>query len=52
MKRQKTKAIAARCQRAKRRINLSNEKEENYESDTRDETDLDQAGDDKNSLQL
>ena len=52
MERQKIEAIAARRQRAKGGISLSNKKEENYESDTRDETDLDQAGDDKNPLQL
>ena len=52
MERQKTKAIAARRQRTRRRISLSSEKEENYESDIRDKTDPDQAGNDKNPLQL
>ena len=52
VKRRKTKAMAARCQRARREISLSREKEENYESDTGDETDPDQAGNDKNLLQL
>ena len=33
-------------------MSLSSKEEENYESDTRDETDLDQAGNDKNLLQL
>ena len=46
----KKKATAARYQRAKKEIILSSEKEENYESDTQDETDPNQAGNDKNPL--
>ena len=52
MKRQKTEAMAAKCQKARRGISLSSEREENYKSDTKDETDPDQAGNDKNLLQL
>ena len=52
VERQKTEIMAARCQRARRGICLSSEEEENYKSDTRDETDPDQAGNDKNPLQL
>ena len=33
-------------------ISLSSEKKENYENDTGDKTDPNQAGDDKNPLQL
>ena len=51
-KRRKIKAMAARRQRARGRISLSSKEEENYESDTRDETNPDQADDDKNQLQL
>ncbi len=40
------------CQRAREGISLSREEEKNYESDTGDETDLDQAEDDKNLLEL
>ena len=52
VKKRKTKAISTRCQRTKKRISMSNEEEENYESDTGDKTDLDQAGNSKNLLQL
>ena len=52
MERRKTKAMAARRQKAKRGISLSNEEKENYESDTGEKTDPDQAGNDKNPLQL
>ena len=44
--------MAARCPKARRRISLSSEKEENYESNTKDKMDLDQAGNDKNLLQF
>ena len=52
MERRKTKAMAAKRQRARRGINSSSKEEENYKSDTGDETDLDQAGNDKNPLQF
>ena len=52
VEKQKTEAMAVRRQRARRGISLSSKEEENYESDTRDKTDPDQAGDDKNPLQL
>ena len=52
MERQKTETMAARRQRARGKISLSSKEEENYESDTGDETDSDQAGNNKNSLQL
>ena len=52
VKKRKTKAMAARCQKARSGISLSNEEEENYENNIRDEIDLDQASNDKNSLQL
>ena len=51
-KRRKTEAIVAKRQRARIRICLSSEEEENYESDTGDKTILDQVGNDKNLLQL
>lgn len=35
--------MAAKHRSARERISLSSEEEENYESNTRDETDLDQA---------
>ncbi len=44
--------MVAKCQRARRGISLSNEEEENYESNTGDETDPDQVDNDKNPLQL
>ena len=44
--------MAARCQRTRGGISLFCKKEENYESDTGDETNLDQASNNKNSLQL
>ncbi len=52
VERRKTKAMAAKRRRARGGISSSNEEEKNYESDTRDETDSDQANDDKNPLQL
>ena len=44
--------MAVRRQRARRRISLSNEEEKNYKSNIKDETDLYQADNDKNLLQL
>ena len=41
VEKQKPKAMAMRCQKARERISLSSEKEENYESNSRDETDPD-----------
>ena len=52
VERQKTKAMATRCQRARGGINLFSEEEENYESDIGDKTDSNQASNDKNLLQL
>lgn len=52
MKKQKIEAIAIRCQKARGGINLFSEEEENYKNDTGDETNLDQAGNNKNSLQI
>ena len=51
IEKRKIKAMAARRQRARRGISLSNEEEENYEKNTGDKTDLDQASNDKNPLQ-
>ena len=42
--------MAAKHQRVREEISSSNEKLENYKSNIRDETDLDQAGDEKNLL--
>ena len=44
--------MTVKCQKARGGINLSSEEEKNYKSNTKDETDLDQAGNDKNLLQL
>ena len=44
--------MTIRCQRARRRISLSSEEKENYKNNIGDEMDLDQAGNDKNPLQL
>ncbi len=52
VERWKTEAMAAKRQRARGEISLSNKEEENYESDTGDETDPNQADNDKTSLQL
>ncbi len=52
VKRRKTKSMVAKRWRARKRISLSSEEEENYKSDTRDETDPDQANNDKHLLQL
>ncbi len=48
MERRKIEVMVAKCQRAKKEISLSSEEEENYESNTGDETDLNQADGDKN----
>ena len=52
VEKQKTKTIAARHQRARGGICLSSEEKKNYESDTKDKMDPNQANNDKNSLQL
>ena len=52
VKRWKIEAMIAKRQRIRGGISLSIEEEKNYESDTRDETDPKQAGNDKNPLQL
>ncbi len=52
VERRKTEAMAAKRRRARGGISSSNEEEENYESDTGDEPDPDQAEDDENLLQL
>ena len=52
MKNRKTEAMATKWWRARGGINLFSEEKENYESNTRDETDPNQAGNDKNPLQL
>ena len=44
--------MAARYQKAIGEISPFSKKEKNYESKTRDETDLNQAGNDKYPLQL
>ena len=44
--------MAAKRQRTRRGISLSSEKKDNYKSNTENQIDLDQAGDDKNLLQL
>ena len=51
VERQKTEAMAAKYCRDKRRDSLSSRKEENHESDTRDDLDSDKAKD-KYPLQL
>lgn len=50
MKRWKTKAMAAKRRRNRREISLSSEEERNYESNTKKDTDPEQA-DDKYPLQ-
>ena len=52
VERQKTKAMAIRRQKARGGISLSSKKKKNYKSDTGDKTDPDQAGNNKNLLQL
>ncbi len=52
VERRKTEAMAAKRRRARRGISLCSEEKENYESDTGDETDPDQADDDENPRQL
>ena len=52
MERRKIEAITARCKRARGGSSLSSKEEKNYENDIGDKTDLDQAGDDKNPLEL
>ena len=47
---QKIETMAARRQRPKKVISLSNEKEENYKSDTEDKTNSNQAGNNENQL--
>ncbi len=50
MERRKTEAMAAKQQRARGGISLSIEEKKNYESDNGDETNPDQANNDKNPL--
>ncbi len=50
VERQKTEAMAAKRRRARGEISSSSEEEENYESNTGDETDPDQVEDDENLL--
>ena len=52
VEKQKTKAMATKRQRAREEISWSSKKEENYESDTRNKTDPNQASNNKNPLQL
>ena len=52
VEKRKIKAMVVRRQRVRGGISLSSEKKENYESDTRQKTDPDQAGNNKNLLQL
>lgn len=51
VKKQKTKAMAAKPQRNRKEISLSNKKEENYKNNTENKLDLDQANN-KYLLQL
>lgn len=41
MKKEKVKAMIAKCQKVKKRMSLSNKKEENYRNDTVNEIDPD-----------
>ncbi len=50
VERRKTETIAAKHQRARGGSSLSSKEEENYESDTKDETDLDYTDNDENLL--
>ncbi len=52
VEKQKTEAMVAKRWRARRGISLSSEKMKNYKSNTGDETNPDQADNDKNPLQL
>ena len=52
VERRKTKAIAVKRWKARKEISSYNKEIENYESDTRDKIDPDQASNDKNPLQL
>lgn len=45
MERRKIEAMAAKCQKTRKRISLSNKEKESYESDTKDEIDPNQAND-------
>ncbi len=52
VKKRKIKAMAVKHQKAKRGISSSSEEKENYKSKSKDKMDPDQAGNDKNPLQL
>ena len=52
VERQKTEAMAVRCQRARRGISLFSEEEENYKKDIKDKMDPNQDCNKKNPLQL
>ncbi len=52
VEKRKTEAMAAKRRRARGGISSSSKEEDNYENNTRDEIDLDQADNDKNLLQL
>ncbi len=51
VEKRKIETMAAKQRRAIGGISLSSEEEENYESDTGDETDPEQVDNDKNPLQ-
>ena len=42
VEKRKTEAMAAKCQKTRKRISLFNEEEKNYKSNTKDEKNLDQ----------
>ena len=52
VERWKTEAMVTKYRSARGGISLSSEEKENYGSNTGDETDLDQTGNDENLLQL
>lgn len=52
MQKRKMEAIAIKRQRAKEEISLLTKEKKNYESDTKDKTDLDKVGKDKYLIQL
>ncbi len=52
MERREIEAMIVKYRKARGGISSSSEEEENYESDIGDETDPDQADNDKNLLQL
>lgn len=52
IEKRKIKVVATKHEKVREEISMYNQKKENYKSDTKDEIDPDQAGNDKYRLQF